>query len=582
MAIFEKDWFKGILVIIFFFMAIGIHISLKTYEITINDLERDKFEVESVQNDLVDVKDALVEQGAIEEPNDEAELYNQLKGLIANSHTPFLNVCKFLAASIVYAMPIAIASSFFGIIGGFFSSIFCIVALYWLNSDPTNAFDIYPEVLSTYMHQAFLFMFLTGFFAGLFSWLTNKTLSNKLELIQIDHGKLTDRHAMVTTSQEQLQKQVGQLSEKQTKISQSQITLYEISRQLGSALDLESTMRNVLAGISKLLDAPDVELLKLEKGFDMLRVADFQGHESDGNKMRQVQIKVGEGMIGSCAEMKKLISKADVKKDFSMGNLTQHPLLPTEVVIPLVQGDDLIGVINVSKVNKVPEQDEIRLLYVISQLAAMAIKNANFYMKIKELAEIDALTKMFNNRFFKEFVDKECERSQQYGDQFTLLLADIDHFKGFNDTFGHQVGDLVLAETASEFIKIARPDIDIAARYGGEEFCLVLPKMGMEEGRQTADRLRQNIADRSFKLTPDLMEADKVQEAIKTPPGNAEDGKPIMIMDPDNIPLLHVTVSIGVATYPVHATNRDFMVKKSDEALYVAKESGRNQVQLAK
>jgi diguanylate cyclase (GGDEF)-like protein len=341
-------------------------------------------------------------------------------------------------------------------------------------------------------------------------------------------------------------------------------------------------MKNVLAGISKLLDAPAVELLKFEKGFDILRVAEHQGHDMDADKMRQVQIKIGEGMIGTCAEMKKLISKADVKKDFSMGNLTQHPLLQTEVVIPLVQGDDLIGVINVSKVNKDPEQDEIRLLYVISQLAAMSIKNASFYMKIKELAEVDALTKMFNNRFFKEFVDKECERSQQYGDQFTLLMSDIDHFKGFNDTFGHQVGDLVLAETAAEFSKACRPDIDIAARYGGEEFCLVLPKMGTEEGRQVADRVRQSVADKQFVLTTDLAESDTVKKAVLNPPGNAADGRPILQMHPDGIPRLHVTVSIGVSTYPVHATNRDFMVKKADEALYVAKESGRNQIQVAK
>jgi hypothetical protein len=207
---FEKAWVRGVISVLFFLIAFGVHSSLKTYDLKIDELEIDNYKNDSIKADIVSAKNMLVEQGAIEEPNDERELINSIQMIIANSHTPFLNVNKFLAAAVLYAMPIAIAASFFGIAGGLIFSALAILCLALFNSDPTHAFDLYPKLLNTYLVQAFTYLFLTGLFAGFLSWITNKTLNSKLELTQIDYTKLKDRHAMVTNSQEQLQKQVAQ------------------------------------------------------------------------------------------------------------------------------------------------------------------------------------------------------------------------------------------------------------------------------------------------------------------------------------------------------------------------------------
>lgn len=583
MAIFDKAYVRIIIVVLFFLFAIGANFSMKLPDgkVKISGSDRARFLSSDVKDDWKSAKNDLIDGAHIQIINDE-ELDERIFDLVAASHVPFQKIAAYLLIALVYMIPIGLGAILLGVGGGVGIAIASMAAIAFVNSFASEAFSQYSELMGSYQTSVMIMIILNGIVAGVLAWLRTKNISSKLDVLQVDYTKIKDRYHMVTTSQEQVQKQVSKLNDKVNIQSQSLIHLYNISRELGSSLDLKSAMTGILSGVAKLVDATSVEMLLLEKGFEVLRVADSIGHEGDAQKLNQVQIKRGEGMIGTAAEQMKLLSKADIKKDFSMGNLSQHPLLPSEIVAPLVLGDELIGVINVSNVNKQCGQEEVRLLHVVSSLAAMAMKNAKLFTKIKELAEVDGLTKMFNNRFFKEYMDEEIIRSQQYGDQFSLLLSDIDHFKGFNDTFGHQVGDLVLAETAAVFKNCCRQDIDIAARYGGEEFCLVLPKMGVEEARIAAEHVRQSVADQLFELTPELAESDKVQQAIKNPPGPAPDGKPILQMGPNGLPLLHVTVSIGVATYPLHATNRDFMVKKSDEALYVAKESGRNQVQIAK
>lgn len=584
MAIFEKAYFKIIIILIFLLISVGINLSMKPAGEGKLKFPEAKYVAREVIDEWKKTLEKLEEEGSLKIINsDDDGLAESVTRAAAVNSSKFIGVSIYALIASFYFLPSVLGAVFFGATGGFVTSLACIGAIYIFNDFAGKTLDQFPAIFGGFQMTVFFNLILTGLFCGLFAWLKNKNIDTKLDAVQIDYTKLKDRFAMVTQSQEQLQKQVSEQSEKVNRQSTSQILLYNLSRQIGSNLELKSVMSDVLSAVSKLVDGITCELLIYEKGFDVLRVASSLGHGTESLKrLNQIQIKQGEGMIGNCAAHKKLISKADVKKDFALGNLNQHPILPTEIVTPLTLGEELIGVINVSTVNKQCSQEDIRLLYVVSSLAAMAVKNAKFYMKIKEFAEVDGLTRMFNNRFFKEFLDQEIERSLQYGDQFSMLLSDIDHFKGFNDTYGHQIGDFVLADTAQVFIDNCRPDIDIAARYGGEEFCLVLPRMGVEQARLMAEKVRGEVAEREFVLTSELAESEKVHKARENNTGIAADGKHLLSIDPSGAIKLHVTVSIGVSTYPVHATTRDLMVKKADEALYEAKESGRNQVRVAK
>ena len=180
----------------------------------------------------------------------------------------------------------------------------------------------------------------------------------------------------------------------------------------------------------------------------------------------------------------------------------------------------------------------------------LAAINKTLRKKNKELHELsitDSLTGLYNRKHLMETLDNEVARSKRHKHDFAVLVVDIDHFKEYNDTYGHLEGDDVLSRLAKVFKKSVR-SCDYVARYGGEEFILVLPEIGPKDGVKAAERIRKKVVKEKF----------------------AGDGKPIQ-----------VTVSVGVASYPKDGEEPQAIIRHADTALYKAKESGRNQVVLA-
>jgi two-component system cell cycle response regulator len=186
----------------------------------------------------------------------------------------------------------------------------------------------------------------------------------------------------------------------------------------------------------------------------------------------------------------------------------------------------------------------VRLLEFVASLAAMAIKNARVFSEARDRANTDGLTRLATHRHFQDTFDAELRRAERYGDFLSVVITDIDHFKKFNDTYGHQIGDLVLRETAAVFRAAVR-DMDLVARYGGEEFACILPNTNKAGAVKLAERLRQAVEARQYQT---------------------ERG------------VLRVAISLGVATFPVDAKEKVQLIKLADGALYQAKESGRNRV----
>ncbi len=180
----------------------------------------------------------------------------------------------------------------------------------------------------------------------------------------------------------------------------------------------------------------------------------------------------------------------------------------------------------------------------------LAAINETLQQKNVELHEIsitDGLTGLYNRKHLMEALDKEVSRSQRHSHSFSFLVIDIDHFKKYNDTYGHLAGDEVLSRLASVFKESIRSS-DYAARYGGEEFIIMLPEIGPEQGVEAAERIRNKVAEQSF---------GGKGESIK------------------------VTISVGVASYPENGEDAQSVMRNADAALYEAKELGRNRVVLA-
>lgn len=186
----------------------------------------------------------------------------------------------------------------------------------------------------------------------------------------------------------------------------------------------------------------------------------------------------------------------------------------------------------------------IVLAFALSFLAKYIIKSRDFEYQYK-LATIDGLTELYNHRYFQDTLRKQLEISKRYSQPFSLIIVDIDFFKKFNDTYGHQAGDAVLRQVAQTLKKNSRTT-DYVCRYGGEEMSIILPNTTSEEALFNANRILHAVAEKPFHLNA-------------TDTGN-------------------VTISVGVATYPDNADSPQSLIEFADKGLYYAKEHGRNQV----
>ncbi|MEE8638220.1 MAG: GGDEF domain-containing protein [Candidatus Margulisiibacteriota bacterium] len=198
------------------------------------------------------------------------------------------------------------------------------------------------------------------------------------------------------------------------------------------------------------------------------------------------------------------------------------------------------------------KKEDLELLRTFAASLSRANELASAYQRLSDLSVIDELTQVHNRRYFNIKIQKEFTRAERYGHPLSLLMVDIDHFKKFNDTYGHLAGDEVLIKTAEVIQATLREDIDTVARWGGEEFAVILPETngGRESAYQMAERLREAVQNLRIPVT-----TSNGEEVV----GN-------------------VTISIGIATFPKNAASHGNLVLAADGALYEAKESGRNKV----
>jgi len=219
---------------------------------------------------------------------------------------------------------------------------------------------------------------------------------------------------------------------------------------------------------------------------------------------------------------------------------------PGLISIPLRLADHQIGVLNlVMAPDAVFSGDEIRLVQTIGDQYSAAIERARLYEEAEKMATLDPLTGLYNRRYFFETAQEEFDRACRYKHHISIIMLDIDLFKNVNDTYGHLVGDQVLQIIADRCKSVLRSS-DKIGRYGGEEFVILLPETTLEKAEKTANRIRSLVGER-----PILVDQAKIS----------------------------ATVSVGVSSMNANCElNLEQVLEQADQALYQAKQRGRNRV----
>ncbi|MFC1674377.1 diguanylate cyclase [Candidatus Omnitrophota bacterium] len=240
----------------------------------------------------------------------------------------------------------------------------------------------------------------------------------------------------------------------------------------------------------------------------------------------------------------------DTRSDFRFDIEKSRPLglrpVSSLISIPLISENKFLGILRLDNPSAgFYSQDDLRLLATIGDFGAVAIENGLLFQRTQDLAIHDGLTSLFTKDYFLERLRSEHKRGVRQGLPLSLLMLDIDHFKDYNDNFGHSAGDLVLKDLSGWITGSLKDEKCVISRFGGEEFCVILPGTPKDEAIRIAEGLRRKIEG-----TDILLRREKTR----------------------------ITVSIGVAEVPSDVKDEDGLIFKADQAMYQAKQKGRNRV----
>lgn len=338
------------------------------------------------------------------------------------------------------------------------------------------------------------------------------------------------------------------------------VTFNNMTQQIFNRLVTEVETNSLIEELSTSFELNDVAKIILYK---MADVVNAKGGLIYGGSIEKMDLLVDFGIDHSDSLLHTLSEdlgpvnltlSSDVIQTFSKDDgwrwLNQStPLFEIEpntvLLVPLLANQRPVGLVLLVSNAQKPDETQLQRLETIRNFTSPHLDNSLLHNRIKELAAIDELTGILNRRFGMRRLQEEYSRAIRHGIPLSVLMIDIDHFKDFNDTYGHALGDAVLKAVASKLQTSIRAE-DMACRYGGEEFLVYLSGAGMTDSAEIAERFRRNISTEAIKL------------------GNN---------------IVSISVSIGIATFPiVRSSIPKELIDFADEALYAAKNAGRNQV----
>lgn len=321
--------------------------------------------------------------------------------------------------------------------------------------------------------------------------------------------------------------------------------LKEVAEVLSTVLSLAAVNKLIIERALKMLGKRARALLFL---VDMEKQELALSSANDTQTTSKVMTKKGDYFDRWVLRNRKPLIIEDITKDFRFPAESVEGaknIFRSLIAAPLVNENKIIGMLRVDSQKEFTyTHDDLRLLDIISDLGAVAVQNALLYSRTQELAIRDGLTGLYLRRFFLERLQEEIKRAARKDKPMSILMVDVDHFKDYNDKYGHAAGDLVLKHLARKIASMAKKT-DILARYGGEEIALLLFEADKDEALKEAEAIRKKIEKEPLILRKEEMK---------------------------------MTVSIGVAGYPQDGMLEKELIRIADERLYKAKALGRNKV----
>jgi len=330
------------------------------------------------------------------------------------------------------------------------------------------------------------------------------------------------------------------------RLDQAIIALEKISQALTAVtVGTDNLLRAVAHATAEILDAPYASL--------HLRKSAWRQQFNDvivGSTTRREMAAVRQS--GDLAS--KRVERPEQVLELDLVDEHGEPLpaarrvgLQRAVAVPMCLAGEIVGVLVIHlRSPRTLERTEVRVLQTLANQAVIAIENAAAYEHTKQLATTDAMTGVANHRELEAYLDRELQRSRKTREPLALIMCDLDHFKEINDTVGHPAGDAVLRHLTRQILVPAVRPRDLVARYGGDEFVLVLRGADSRAAVAIAERIRRTIGGQAVLL----------------------DGKAVS----------NLSLSLGIAVFPRDGDTREALVQAADQALYVAKRTGRNRV----
>jgi len=323
--------------------------------------------------------------------------------------------------------------------------------------------------------------------------------------------------------------------------------LLQLNQMMNSTLEVSVMFDRTLNLLRDFIGSSNLVLFLYHPESEELTARKAVGTEA--NIYSTSSFKLNEGVTGTTAFNKEIIYVHDIINDkrylhYKSGAHDKGSMISA----PIVAKDQLLGVLNLHKADiEGFNETDIQLIRATTNQLAVAIENSQLYEKTRLLSNTDELTNIPNRRYFQAILRREFAHAQRFNSSFSVIMIDIDHFKRFNDTFGHMNGDLTLSQVANILLQNTR-GVDQVARFGGEEFIVLLSNTNKEGACLVAEKLRHAVAVEEFFLS-------------------GKDGVTIKEK---------VSISLGIAEYPHDSTELEVLIEKADKALYAAKDAGRN------
>lgn len=345
----------------------------------------------------------------------------------------------------------------------------------------------------------------------------------------------------------ELRKTVEELERENQELADSFVLLPSLIKELQKNLQSRKLAPVIAQVVVHVFDPEQVLIFFTTRDRKALKLVYAVGVPPD--VMLGYTMSLYEGRIGLVARRKIVLSDEDFITETRTVRdeveATQPRFMRTEIAAPILNENDLLGVISVGGA-KLHQKRGKMLLKIIAEVASTALANTLLFKQKEDLANLDGLTKLYNKGYASFILGDALIEADRRASSLSIFLLDIDYFKYYNDTNGHLAGDELL-RTLGKIIKEVIREDDIPARFGGEEFLIILPDTDEEGAYALAEKIRKKIESHPF-------------------------------LNADRQPLGKVTVSGGIAVFPIDGKSSAELLQVADERLYQAKRKGKNRV----